>query len=803
MDSSNSEQQPQNSGQKIPSQQIFLIGLLGIVLVIVIVIAILILTRPDAPAVEIPKEPTAIQTSSEIIPTFTSSPSITPSPRSTFTPKPTRTSTVAPTPTETPTSTLLPSLTPAFPSKFDDHYFLLPWTPELATQLIEHLEVYPESLSSYARRSDNQGYYDAFKFAAFAQQEALLRFPAAPQAQDWSWHLAYNLARIGDPTAGDIYASLLTHELNSGISSLNEPIFWGSNGEPKIVVEVISLEPENDNATSYLIKVIAGDNGSSFFWLVDEPSGFISYPLTSDFNFVQSSDIDYFVHSTPAIDTNIVGIYPIRVYDSFNYIFPRVFTLYNQPPAELVFEEFSPPAIGPEFENFWEPVGSGKGDLRFSDIIFPACPVQVVHSYQWNGTSFSFLEAKYEINPDPELLSYCEIVVNHSAQVWGLETTVQFMEILLPDWPPNTTNTGDEYPDDALDEWRYRLSIYHALLGNQVEAIEYAENIISEPTSPESAWIAPAVEFLETYQTQRDIYQACLPSVYCNPQLAFKSLVSSLTKQEYQDLIPALEDAGVIVLSNGFFDFDHDGKTEHWVVIRHQLGAPLEFWIVSSEDSGLTAVLVGIVEDIKPRVVYLEPLSEPPTVEIDSDITFQYVKQSPEQEPVIIEVEEEVIFSSDLTQIELDNLEEILLTGGDPAFVHAELITLRKSPYFTCSYLLCPQFLYLLGLANELSNDEFSARAAYLELWRTYPDSPYTTMARFKLGSTITPTPTFTPTATLSETVIPTATATIAPPTPIGSPTAVTPLPTFTETPEGYPPPQDTPTSTQPGYPSP
>jgi hypothetical protein len=160
---------------------------------------------------------------------------------------------------------------------------------------------------------------------------------------------------------------------------------------------------------------------------VEEPSGYISYPLTSEFNFVQPSDIDYFVQRIDSSNDNIVGIFPVKIYDSFNYIFPRIFSLNQMPPAELPFEEFFPPAIGPEFNNFWEPVESGIGDLQFFDVIFPACPVTVIHSYHWNGSSFSFLEATYEMNPDPDLLSYCEIVVDHSAQVWGLETTVQFM----------------------------------------------------------------------------------------------------------------------------------------------------------------------------------------------------------------------------------------------------------------------------------------------------------------------------------------------------------------------------------------
>jgi hypothetical protein len=802
--SNNSDQSPQDGEQKVSTQQIFLIGLLGLVLIIVLVISILILTRPDTATEQITPDQTEIIQSPQISPSLTPTQTITPNPRFTFTPKPSRTPTTAPTSTGTLLPTLIPSLTPAFPSEHNDQYQLVHWTPELATQLIDLLEVYPETLSSFARGADDQGYYDAFQYALFSQQEALLRFPTASQAQQWLWQLAYNLARTGDPAAGEVYANLITQELNRGEVNLDELYLWGINQTPQVMIEVIPLDSEGGDSSSNLIMVSADENGSSYFWLIEETSGFVSYPLTSDFNFVRPSEVDHFDLELSGIQRNIVGIFPTRVHDSFHYIPPRVFSLIGQPPLELNFEPVIPPAIGPEFKNNWEPVepGSGNGDLQFVDIIFPACPVTVKHAYEWNSTAISYLGDSYQINPDPDLLGFCEIVVNHSALVWGMEPTIQLMETLLPVWPPELTNTGDEYPEDALDEWRYRLSLYHALISNQEEAIGYAETIVSSPASPDSRWIAPAADFLEVYQEQRDIYRACLPSTFCDPRLAFQSLVGTITSQEYPDLINTLEQAGVSVRSNGFFDFDNDGESEPWMVIRHHTGSPLEFWIISPTEAGIVAVFVETVETDNPRLSYIEPVSEPPIVKIDPDITFHFIKQGPDQEPIILMVEVEVIFASDLTEMELDQLELTLLTGGDPAFVQTELIVLSNSPHFTCSYLLCPRYLYLLGLASELANDEFSAVAAYLELWREFLSSPYATMARFKLASTFTPAPTLTPTNTQTITVTSTGT---------GAPTS-TPLPA-TNTPEGYPPPGSptpgypppdiTPTSTQPGYPYP
>jgi hypothetical protein len=789
------DQPAPDNGQKFSSQQIILISILGVVFIIVLIASILILTQSQSvPELQTP-EPIEVVLSTQKVSTLTPTPSHTPTLRSTFTPEATRTPTISPTSTVTPLPTLLPSLTPAFPSEHNDQYKLVHWTPELATQLIDLLEVYPETLSGFARGADNQGYYDAFSYAIFSQQEALHRFATAPQARDWLWQLAYNLARTSDPAAGEVYANIITQELNSGQVTLDGLYRWGLDRTPQVIIEVIPLDTPSGDLSSNLVKVRAGENGSSFFWLIEKPNGYINFPLTSDFNFIQPSGINYFIVNLLGTNNTVVGIYPTEVYDSFNYVTPSIFSLDQQPPVELGYENISSPAIGPEFTNNWEPIepGTGEGVLQFEDVIFAACPVTVNHSYRWIGNIFSFLEASYHIEPDLDLLGYCEVVVNHALNVWGLEPTIQLMETLLPSWPPESTTTGGEYPQDALDEWRFRLSLYHGLLGNWAESTGYANTIVSNPASPDSRWITPAAEFLAIYQDQRDIYKACLPSTYCDPGLAFKSLAATITPQEYPDLINILENSGVTVRSSGYFDFDNDGDSERWVVIRHNPGTPLEFWIMKPHETGIYAIFVDTIETDAPRLTYLEPISEPPIVKIDPDITFQLVKQGPDQEPVVVMVEQEVIFASDRTGLELDYLEVTLFTGGDPAYVQQELLILRTSPHFTCSYLLCPRFLYLLGLASELANDERAAVNAYLELWREYIDSPYATMARFKLISKITPVPTFTPTITQTPTATPTLPG-----------TAGIPSPTATETLPGYPPPVNIPpTNTPPGYPAP
>ena len=109
MNSSPPEENPQDSERKFSPQQLFLIGLLGVVFVIVIVVSILILNRPQAAAQPTPTEQPEILGSTDFVATLTPTNTISPSPGFTFTPKPTRTATIAPTLTVTPLPTLLPS----------------------------------------------------------------------------------------------------------------------------------------------------------------------------------------------------------------------------------------------------------------------------------------------------------------------------------------------------------------------------------------------------------------------------------------------------------------------------------------------------------------------------------------------------------------------------------------------------------------------------------------------------------------------------------------------------------------------
>ncbi|MBE0409532.1 MAG: hypothetical protein IBX69_07355, partial [Anaerolineales bacterium] len=458
-----------------------------------------------------------MSTSTLITPTSMDTATITPTQRETYTPQPTATFTLTPPPTNTPTSTPHPTLTPAFPFIEDDRYNLMEFSPGIANRLIGLMEAYPDTLSIYARGEDQSGYFSAFTFAVFALRESLFRLPDANQANDWYWNLVYNLARTGDEDVGQAFPELITGMLNEDLVRLDELVTWGKSRKPPVQIFLTSLAVPSGYLSNNIVQINAGENGGLVFWLLERPSGFIAYPLSSIFDFRQPTLVNFITADLNGNGFEEVVIYRSPPPDSLTYSFPEVFDLSSQPPKQLSFGSQQPPEIAPNYRNIWIPSESPDGNkyLNFVDTVFPACPVHIRHIYRWDGFLFEFLSAEYEIEPTQSLLNYCSLVIDHALNSWGVDTAVNLMEILIPDWPPQENDPEEVYQKEALDEWRFRLGIYHALLNNREPAIGYLESIIANPASQESRWIVSAQSFLETYQSQRDIYQACSLSRLC------------------------------------------------------------------------------------------------------------------------------------------------------------------------------------------------------------------------------------------------------------------------------------------------
>ncbi len=768
----------------------FLLTNLAVLLIFILALLVLLSAYPLVLAPE-PTETSTITPTRTVTPTFTDTPTITLSPTTTLTRRPTFTPTITPTPSRTPTPTLTPTpagpptLTPARPYPDNDVYNLTQWSPDKAESMAALMEDYPNTLPRQARGEDDANYYAAYQFAIHAYEEALLRYPDASQADLWRWRLAYDLARFGDPEAGKQYAVLIAEALNQDITQIEELPDWFQSKEPRVELSMVSITPLPGALSSYLVQLEAA--GSAFLVINETYGAFRTETLLNQFDFVKRPIFSTFGSDLTGDGYDEVIILNVQPLNELDLMAPFVYDITTTPAVELPFNPVDASFyIGSDYEASWTAISASgqNNDLQFRTSIFPACPVTVTRTYRWNGNRFDLVQEQYQADPDPNTLAFCDQTIDHASLAWGPGPAIAIMEAILPYWPPETNIEGDPYPADGFDEWRYRLAVNHALLGNLNEATAYFNQIVTSPSIPTSRWIEPAQEFLAVYNQPADIYQACRIAHFCSMQDALSYLVEHQPAEAYPNLVTYLWESGVSLISSGYFDFDGDDSREIWFTLRHRPGEQLELWITAEYPENIKPFYMGYSDSNPPKFEYVGEDQIPPIFLVNGQKAFQMARLEGTLEPYLVDIELPSTYPN-LFDDSLHDLRERLFAGEDPEKIQKELLLLKDYPGLLCApFWSCDPYLYLLGLASELAGDEDLAVETYLQLWWDYSNSPYTTMARLKLigvGIPPTLTPTLTTTVTLSPSSTPTVTGT--PPT-----STLTPLstlaPTETSTPE-------------------
>jgi hypothetical protein len=694
-----------------------------------------------------------------------------------------------------------PTLPPALPVSDTSIYELKSWSPVNADYLIALIEDYPNTLLRQERGENDANYYAGFYYATIAQSEALLRFPEASQANKWRWGLAYNLARIGDPRAGEHYTELIAAGLNRGETEPSDLEVWFHEQEPRLSLGITLLQPPAPYLGGWLLQLEG--RGSAFILLLETSSAFQTQALVSDFDFVNSPGHQAFAADLTGDDIQEMVIYRSTPPESLELLLPRVFTLASSPLEELAFNPGTAPFfIGMDYTVEWNPSPDEDGgfDLNVKDTLFPACPLELNRTYRWDGEMFQPVVTTFEAEPHPATLSFCRYLVDHAISVWGPRATIEIMQPILPSWPPDAQEDGTPFPPNARDEWRFRMGVYHALIDERDEAVRIFNEIITSPTTETSSWIILARDFLDAYMAPEDIYRACVQTDQCDTSYALTSITDDLSRTDYPSIRAILDQAGIVVRSSGYFDFDGDGTTETWINVRHRPGEKLDLWILVPYTQGIKALRIGTIETNRPDFDYYDEDKVPPIVTLNDDVAFAMERVPGTLEPYLHFVDLPKTFPDRFNPPVKAAIQD-LFGGGDPDIVQDNLLSLEKSPGLLCrGTWTCDEYLYMLGLASELKGDQASALDAYLKLWRDYSKSPFTTMVRLKLEGTMlvlsptplpTQTPTLatpsinTPTATVTApagTVIPAATPTPATdgpyPTPVVSPTFSYPYPT-------------------------
>jgi len=724
------------------------------------------------------------------IPSLTQSLTPTPSltPFATLTPIPSSTTTPSPTSTKTP---LAPSLTPALPYNDNKAFQLNNLTAEGYAFAIQLMQSYPEVLLTPSTAED---YYQSFYHAAVVQNEAILQFPRYEKATEWRWELAYNLARIGDQRSSILYAALLLQGIHENQFSIEALPDWVSEQDPRLVLVLKIVDPLPGNTLNRLLELTTS-GGSIYLWFVEADQEQRIFALSDETNFPNPAQTQISWNDLNGDNVSDLILFTPGP-DARNLYYPKVFDLIQIPPKEFPFKPDQYFEIGLENEYRWITTRNNQDfyDLQLKSTGYPPCPVTITHNYRWTGRWLERTIEDYDVQPVSALLSYCELLVDQAASVWGLPATIQIMEQLLPEWPPQSTS-DKTYPSDEQDKWRLRIGIYHVLNDDLNLAKSYLEGIIQSPTVPGSRWVKPAHEFLEAIQNSASLYKACLKIQFCQPRIALQNWISSLSTSESGDVYYKIAGQGISARFSDRFDFEGDGVPERWFTLRHQPTGRLEFWILTKTNGQTQGLFVTTVDNNKPTLTRYTNRDGLTYVWIGSQQSFRMVRY-PDDAQASIELLPSSYYYTDLTnQIAKSSL-DALLAGVSPGPIKEELLTHLDSSDFVClNKEDCARYYYALGLAAELTGDEQLAVDSYLKIWWDSFESPFSTIARLKLGykpgygpiptRTQTPTKTFTPTATRTATPTRTATHTQDPnrtytPTPTSS---NTPTPTNTTNP--------------------
>jgi hypothetical protein len=729
------------------------------------------------------------------ITTFTSQPTIPPTststitltPRPTWTLRPSATATNTATPSPTYTQTLIPTITNAIPARVNTFYSLKSWGLSEQERTIEQLKADTILL----------GTDDSFRTLAYAEGEAGLRFPDAINAINWRWDRAYNLIRVGDPQGLSLYADLFQSAISTGQVRVTDLTQWFSQYETRLTLITSSLAPQPGELTRTLIEIIG--EGSAYLWLIETPSDVKVYPLMNDIDYGQSHENAYLYADLTADSSPDLVIYRNTSPGSTQLIIPKIFDLAVEPPLELPFQEQVPTDLGLEPVAEAEVISgtTGLDHLQFTNSLLPACPTDVTQNYSWDGTFFKPSDLQYETRPLIGMAEYCELVLETATNSWDPGAAINVALPMLEVWPPEKDIQGKPYPPDARDELRYRLGILYALNGQSSPAIEYLSGIVTQPSVPDSSWIGPAQKFLDAYQVPQDLFIACQQALYCNLRDAFRTMVATSGLDEPGQVSSYLQENGVTIRSRGVFDFDQDGEDEHWLIIQPKPGSKLEFWIISEFLEGVQAVFVQVIEGTESLPYYHEPAGTIPVVQFELQKGFIFKRLVDTFEPYIEWVDVEYARPTAI----LDGYTKAvnaLMAGEDPKVIQQNLLQLLNSPRFKgdcIAFRICDQFHYTLGFVYDLNGEDGNAVDQYMWVWRNYPQSPYTKLARLKLDYFPLPTYTRSPVPSIT----PTRTRTPSPITPTKSQTSTptnTSTPTFTFTPTSTPTPTDTPTST-------
>lgn len=666
-------------------------------------------------------QPTALPTAT----TVTASATVTPTAKPSVTPNPTFTATATAQPTATPWPTATPFMppptyTPAVPE--GANYQLQQWTDKEADELINQVRSYLTAIGEDPLYGGVYGYsiyQNQHGYAVFAETEAISRFPNSSLVQSWRWWkardeaIAYPYSERAQAPELETYGLLIVEALNTGQITVEELPQWFFAHTPELGEPKFASAPVPDGyETSYILNAGVG----AHWWLLEKDGQFAVYSLLSNLYYFREAYGDF-----EQADLTGDGYAELILTYSTDHCcgFSTAHYIYDltAAPPKLITQlgSISESEIGPNSK-----LPGFVFDSTLVDSYFTWCVIEQTEIYRWNGEKFQRETAETYVSKDDWYKDWpvCKFLKNTPMTSEELEFLADFVR---------DASAPSISAERKIDELRYRLALYRALSDRPIQAIETFNDLIANPAVITST-MGFEQKFLELYQSPEDLYRACAAVPLCDTHAAIEQLTSQIEPAAYSLALERLQALGVPVLASGYFDFEQDGQAEQWFTTRPNPKAKTELWLLVHTPEAIQALFVTNVVTSRPTFALLFNK----TFQIDEK-SFETGRSETTGELVIREVFKISDTSVNVAAQTIAQAQKDLFAGADPALIITILRKAQQDKDFDCKQLDCAHFQYLLGLAYELAQDEGGAIESYLKLWRDYPESPYTIMARSKL----------------------------------------------------------------------
>jgi tetratricopeptide (TPR) repeat protein len=648
------------------------------------------------------------------------------------------------------TRTLVPTFTPNTASLNPESYKLQSWSAEKAdlmiAQVLSHLRA-EEDNSDYQGVYGFSYYMEQFEYLAFAEMEALFRFPDAPQAIYWKWDLCYNLAfsylsaESIDAPELPCYARLIQNGLNSGETNLRDLSDWFSSREARFSFDITSLGPLRGYSSAHVITL----EYNAILLVLEKGGVFDVQGLMSNMFFYRESSSKFQLLDLTGDDFPEIIIYFNRSHCCGSWSSHFIYEFPSGRPYRLFFENLdgSLPYVSSAYDSeitsldkSSEPPGLlFNGHYDKGDPLFQPCNLRKYEKYYWDNDQFELVETWLGIDPPDKYddIEFCNFVLETATEQGELNMAVEAI---------SSIQVGA--PDIKMDQMLYRLGEYHARLGNSEKAKGYfAKAIATRELSGEaqSQWAENAQLFLDGYENNDAYYITCSVIADCNMQDALREIIAGTQPESFSIIVESLKDRGIPIKASGYMDMDFDTDGEQWIVVNHPNRSQNELWSLVKTPNKVYSLFLTTITTTTPGFKTFNGSNKIELSTANGRSLFSLERLSLTDHPYILlhndgysPLDDETYMLHSSLQGSLDDITVRLMNGANPAQLKDALIEMETSKTYNCAETtLCAELYYLLGLTNELLGDDQAAVEVYLQLWKTSPESIYTIMARSKL----------------------------------------------------------------------